>query len=110
MQTLALWEAFFDSFKANLAPMAHATGTTSAYTDEDPRVHPEQTAWARQMTQGIYVPVKDRVYVAVGYQLCSTTMVVGTDGVVITAPGRTTPRPPPSCASSAGSPTCRCAP
>ena len=29
------------------------------------------------------MPVPDRVYVAVGYHLCSTTMIVGTDGVII---------------------------
>jgi alkyl sulfatase BDS1-like metallo-beta-lactamase superfamily hydrolase len=87
LSTVEDWEGFFAGFKANLAPMVHPTGRFLSYTEPDPRVHPEQTAWARQMEQGVYMPVQDRVYVAVGYQLCSTTMVVGTDGVIVIDPG-----------------------
>jgi alkyl sulfatase BDS1-like metallo-beta-lactamase superfamily hydrolase len=81
------WEAFFDGFKAHLAPLVHDTGENRAFTDADPRIHPEQTVWARQMQKGIYMPSDGKVYVAVGYHLCSTTMVVGTDGVIIIDPG-----------------------
>jgi alkyl sulfatase BDS1-like metallo-beta-lactamase superfamily hydrolase len=87
LQSIEEWEAYFDGFKANLAPLVHDTGENLAFTDADPKVHPEQTVWARQMQKGIYMPVDGKVYVAVGYHLCSTTMVVGTDGVVIIDPG-----------------------
>lgn len=86
-KSLADWEAYFDKFKKNLAPMVYKSGKNLAYTKADPKIHPEQTAFARQMELGIYMPVKDRVYVGMGYALASTTMVVGTDGVIIIDPG-----------------------
>lgn len=84
-KTLAEWEAFFDQYKENFAPFVYDAKKNLAYTEPDPRINPQETAWARQMAQGIYMPVK--VYVAVGYQLCSITMVVGDDGVIIIDPG-----------------------
>ncbi|WP_282848352.1 alkyl sulfatase dimerization domain-containing protein [Microbacterium oxydans] len=87
MQSVAEWESFFNGFKANLAPFVYDGGESLTITEEHPTVHPEQTAWARQMRRGIYMPVEGRVYVAVGYQLCSPTMVVGDDGVIIIDPG-----------------------
>lgn len=87
LSTVADWEEYFDSFKGNLAPVALEAGPSISVVDEAPTVHPEQTAWARQMPRRIYEPVKGRVYVAHSYQLCSTTMVVGDDGVIIIDPG-----------------------
>jgi alkyl sulfatase BDS1-like metallo-beta-lactamase superfamily hydrolase len=81
------WEHFFDSFKENLAPVALEAGPSLSVVEAADTVHPEQTAWARQMPRRIYEPVKGKVYVAHGYQLCSTTMLVGQDGVVIVDPG-----------------------
>jgi hypothetical protein len=61
---------FFDGFKTNPARMAYDSGENLTFTDADPHVHPEQTAWARQMRKGIHIPVDGRVYVAMGYHLC----------------------------------------
>ncbi|MDN4613852.1 alkyl sulfatase dimerization domain-containing protein [Leifsonia sp. F6_8S_P_1B] len=85
--TLEEWEAFFDSFKQNLAPVAYEAGPSISWTEPAPTVHPEQTAWARQMAKRLYEPVAGRVYVGVGYQLCSTTVVVGEDGLIVIDPG-----------------------
>ncbi|WP_336697767.1 alkyl sulfatase dimerization domain-containing protein [Curtobacterium sp. USHLN213] len=87
MRTVEEWEEFFDGFKDNLAPVVYDAGPSLTVTDADPRVHSEQTAWARQMGKRIYMPVAGRVYTAVGYQLCSPTMVVGDDGLIIIDPG-----------------------
>ncbi len=87
LKTVQDWESYLDSFAANLAPVVHDTGEYKTYTDESPRVHPEQTAWARQMRKQVYMPVEGRVYVAVGYELCSVTMIVGDDGVIVIDPG-----------------------
>ncbi|MFD6175997.1 MULTISPECIES: alkyl sulfatase dimerization domain-containing protein [unclassified Isoptericola] len=87
LSSVADWESYFDSFKDHLAPLVHDTGENLAVTGEFPTVHPEQTAWARQMRKGIYMPVDGKVYVAVGYELCSPTMIVGDDGVIVIDPG-----------------------
>ena len=81
------WERFFDSFEEHLAPVAFEAGPSVSVVQAADTVHPEQTAWARQMPRRIYEPVKGKVYVAHGYQLCSTAMLVGRDGVVIVDPG-----------------------
>jgi hypothetical protein len=73
------WEQFFDSFKEHLAPVAFEAGPSVSVVRAADTVHPEQTAWARQMPRRIYEPVKGKVYVAHGYQLCSTAMLVGDD-------------------------------
>ena len=85
--TVEDWEGYFDSFKTYLAPVALEAGPSISVTEAADTVHPEQTAWARQMPKRIYEPVKGRVFVAHGYQLCSTTMLVGSDGIVIVDPG-----------------------
>ena len=87
LSTVEDWEGFFDSFKENLAPVAYEAGPSLTVTTAAGTAHPEQTAWARQMAKRIYEPVPGKVYVAVGYQLCSTVMVVGDTGIVIIDPG-----------------------
>lgn len=87
LSTVQDWEGYFASFHENLAPVAYDTGRNIALAEPFPTVNPQQTAWARQMGRRIYMPVEGRIYVAVGYQLCSTTMIVGTDGVIIIDPG-----------------------
>ncbi len=87
LSTLEDWEGFFDSFKASLAPVALEAGPSISVVEPAETIHPEQTAWARQMARRIYEPVEGRVFVAHGYQLCSTVMLVGDDGVVIVDPG-----------------------
>lgn len=87
LSTVADWEGWFASFHEHLEPVALEAGPSISVVEPAETVHPEQTAWARQMPRRIYEPVAGRVYVAHGYQLCSTTMIVGTDGVVIVDPG-----------------------
>ncbi len=79
--------AGYEAFKPNLAPIVLDRGDNLAFTEASDTIHPEQTAFARQMQRGIYMPVEDKVYVAVGYGITSTTMVVGDDGVIIIDPG-----------------------
>ena len=58
---VAEFEAHFDSFKDHLAPMVVDHGDNLAYTEAASTIHPEQTAFARQMGRGIYMPVEDTV-------------------------------------------------
>ena len=76
-----------DQWKGNLAPLVIDRGDNLAYTEAADTINPEQTAFARQMGRGIYMPVKDKVYVAVGYGITSMAMVVGDDGIIIIDPG-----------------------
>lgn len=76
-----------DKWKDHLAPLVVDHGDNLAYTKAADTINPEQTAFARQMGRGIYMPVKDKVYVAVGYGITSVTMVVGDDGIIIIDPG-----------------------
>jgi alkyl sulfatase BDS1-like metallo-beta-lactamase superfamily hydrolase len=59
----------------------------SAYTEESPKIAEAQTAWARQMPPTIYEIVEGKIYQAAGFQLCSTMIVVGDDGLVVVDPG-----------------------
>ena len=76
-----------DQRKNHLAPLVIDRGDNLAYTEAADTINPEQTAFARQMGRGVYMPVKDKVYVAVGYGITSMTMVVGDDGIIIIDPG-----------------------
>ncbi|MEG3615180.1 alkyl sulfatase dimerization domain-containing protein [Isoptericola haloaureus] len=58
-----------------------------AFTTESPKVAAAQTAWARQMPPTIFELVEGRLYHASGFQLCSTLIVVGDDGLTIVDPG-----------------------
>ena len=87
LSTVAEWEAFFAGFHENLAPVAYEAGPSITAVEAAETVHPEQTAWARQMAKRIYEPVAGKVYVGVGYQLCSTTVIVGDDGLIVIDPG-----------------------
>jgi hypothetical protein len=60
LKTVEQWEGFFDSFKANVAPMVYDSGENLTFTAADLHVHPEQPAWARQMQTGIHMPVDGR--------------------------------------------------
>ena len=61
------------------------TGKNLAYTKEDDRIDPRMTKKARGFDQAL-VRVGDRAYVAYGWALSNTTMVVGNDGVIIIDP------------------------
>lgn len=84
---------FFQSSNAsaeeipNLSPVYKHYEDNAAYTESNPQVNPRLTDWSRQMTKTIYMPVKDHVYCAVGWQLTTTCMAVGDTGIVIIDPG-----------------------
>lgn len=59
----------------------------TAYTEASPKIAPAQTAWARQMPPTIYEIVEGKLYQAAGFQLCSTMIVVGDEGLVVVDPG-----------------------
>lgn len=63
-----------------------------AFDEESPKVAPAQTAWARQMPPTIFELVEGKLYHASGFQLCSTLIVVGDDGLVIIDPGENNDR------------------
>ncbi|MFV0372841.1 hypothetical protein [Microbacterium sp.] len=58
-----------------------------AYGESSPKIADAQTAWARQMPPTIYEIVPGKIYQAAGFQLCSTMIVVGADGLVVVDPG-----------------------
>lgn len=84
---------FFQSSNAsaeeipNLSPVYKQYEDNAAYTESNPQVNPRLTEWSRQMTKTIYMPVKDHVYCAVGWQLTTTCMAVGDTGIVVIDPG-----------------------
>lgn len=61
------------------------TGKNLAYTEEDPRINPIMTEQARKMDQAL-LKVGERTYMAYGWGLTSTMMVVGDDGLIIIDP------------------------
>ena len=63
-----------DKWKDHLAPLVFDRGDNLAYTEAADTINPEQTAFARQMGRGIYMPVEDKVYVAVGYGIGETNV------------------------------------
>ena len=72
---------------SNLSPVYKQYDDNAAYTESNPQVNPRLTQWSRQMTKTIYMPVKDHVYCAVGWQLTTTCMAVGDTGIVVIDPG-----------------------
>ena len=61
------------------------TGENLAFTDDDPRVDAEMTAFARGMEQAV-LKIGERAYLAYGWDITSPMMVVGDDGVIIIDP------------------------
>ncbi len=59
-----------------------AAAANIAYEEPSPLVHPRLTAHSKIMEKKIY-RVRDGVYLAYGYGLANSTMVVGDDGVII---------------------------
>jgi len=78
--------------EANSAPSerSSATGTTAALTARQyavkPKINPDLSAHGAIFAQKIY-KVGDNVYSAVGWSICNTIMVVGSQGVVIVDTG-----------------------
>jgi alkyl sulfatase BDS1-like metallo-beta-lactamase superfamily hydrolase len=75
-----------DEVLSHLAP-AIWEGENLAYTEEAPTIHPAQTAYARMMPRTIQEIVEGRLYHAFGFQLASTLIAVGDDGLILIDPG-----------------------
>jgi alkyl sulfatase BDS1-like metallo-beta-lactamase superfamily hydrolase len=61
------------------------SGKNLAYAEESPKVMPHMTARARTMEQAL-IKIGDRSYMAYGWDITSTMMVVGNDGLIIIDP------------------------
>ena len=63
------------------------TGKNLAYDKPAPTIHVAQTEYAKMMPQTIQEVVKGHIYHAFGFQLASTLIVVGNDGLIVIDPG-----------------------
>jgi len=71
---------------SHLAP-AVWQGENLAYTESAPTIPPAQTEYARMMPKTIQEVVKGKIYHAYGFQLASTLIVIGNDGLIVVDPG-----------------------
>ncbi len=71
---------------SHLAPVIWE-GENLAYTREAGTIHPAQTAYARMMTKKIQEVVPGKIYLASGFQLASTMIAVGENGLIVIDPG-----------------------
>ena len=70
----------------NLAPI-RARFDNLAVTESSPTINPRMITFGEQMPKTIYEPVKDKVFLMAGWQLTSTLIVVGNDGLIVVDPG-----------------------
>ncbi len=70
----------------NLAPI-RSQFDNLAVTEAAPTINPRMTTFGNQMAKTIYEPVKDKVFLMAGWQLTSTLIVVGDDGLIVVDPG-----------------------
>lgn len=70
----------------NLAPI-RARFDNLAVTKESNFINERMTSFGKQMPKTIYEPVKDKVFLMAGWQLTSTLIVVGDDGLIVVDPG-----------------------
>ena len=61
------------------------TGVNLAYTEDDPKIDPRMTEFARGMDRAL-LKIGERAYLAYGWSLTSPMMVVGNDGSIIIDP------------------------
>ena len=71
---------------SSLAPI-RAQFDNLAFTEESPTVNPRMTAFAKQQAKTIYEPVQGKAFLMSGWQLTSTLIVVGKDGLIVVDPG-----------------------
>ncbi|WP_201276879.1 alkyl sulfatase dimerization domain-containing protein [Microbulbifer sp. ALW1] len=62
-------------------------GKNLAFTDAAPTVAKAQTEYAKMMPESIQEVVKDKIYHAYGFQVASTLIVIGDDGLIVIDPG-----------------------
>ncbi|ELO1774665.1 MBL fold metallo-hydrolase [Vibrio fluvialis] len=72
----------------NLAPI-RARFENLAVIEPAATVNPRATSFAQQMPKTIYEPVKGKAFLMAGWQLTSTLIVVGKDGLIVLDPGET---------------------
>lgn len=70
----------------NLAPI-RARFENLAVTEPADTINPRATSFAQQMPKTIYEPVANRAFLMAGWQLTSTLIVVGSDGLIVVDPG-----------------------
>ncbi|QDU35546.1 Metallo-beta-lactamase superfamily protein [Poriferisphaera corsica] len=73
--------------KGELPPIVVDEDFNYAYTKSSPLIPKPLTKHLRKMDQAVYEVVKGKAYTAVGYGLCSTTMIIGDRGLIIIDPG-----------------------
>lgn len=70
----------------HLAPILWR-GENLAVTKSSPKINARQTSYAKQMPKTIYEPVKGKVFLMSGWQLTSTLIVNGNNGLIVIDPG-----------------------
>ncbi|MDM9629994.1 alkyl sulfatase dimerization domain-containing protein [Robiginitalea aurantiaca] len=70
----------------NLAPI-RARFDNYAITEDSEFINDRMTSFGKQMPKTIYEPVKDKAFLMAGWQLTSTLIVVGDDGLIVVDPG-----------------------
>ncbi|SHG99998.1 alkyl sulfatase dimerization domain-containing protein [Winogradskyella jejuensis] len=70
----------------NLAPI-RARFDNYAITKESEFINNRMTSFGKQMPKTIYEPVKDKAFLMSGWQLTSTLIVVGDNGLIVVDPG-----------------------
>lgn len=70
----------------NLAPI-RARFDNFAVTTDSEFINDRMTSFGKQMPKTIYEPVKGKAFLMAGWQLTSTLIVVGDDGLIVVDPG-----------------------
>lgn len=70
----------------NLAPIRKQFDNL-AVVESAPTINPRLVSFGKQMRKTIYEPVKDKAFLMAGWQLTSTLIVVGDDGLIAVDPG-----------------------
>lgn len=70
----------------NLAPIRERFENL-AITEESEYINERMTSFGSQMAKTIYEPVKEKAFLMAGWQLTSTLIVVGDDGLIVVDPG-----------------------
>ncbi|WP_281543216.1 MBL fold metallo-hydrolase [Maribacter aestuarii] len=70
----------------NLAPI-RARFENYAITEDSEFINDRMTSFGKQMPKTIYEPVKDKAFLMAGWQLTSTLIVVGDNGLIVVDPG-----------------------
>lgn len=75
-----------ESVLKHLSPVIYEEGN-DAFTKDSPYVNGKLLAWSKQMSKKIQESIPNKVYLASGFQLCSTLIINGKNGLIIVDPG-----------------------